>query len=78
LLAQILNLPAINSCTSFAQTKESFDQIMERFYTEAPAEIVKAVDDRFQILTLKIKEQYGVQIHSPYEVFCNPAPLTIV
>lgn len=78
LLAQILNLPAINSCTSFAQTKESFDQIMERFYTEAPAEIVKAVDDRFQSLTVKIKEQYGVQIHSPYEVFCNPAPLTIV
>ncbi|MEK4345155.1 macrolide family glycosyltransferase [Paenibacillus sp. FSL P4-0184] len=78
LLAQILNLPAINSCTSFAQTKESFDQVMERFYTEAPAEIVKAVDDRFQSLTIKIKEQYGVQIHSPYEVFCNPAPLTIV
>ncbi|CAH1056626.1 macrolide family glycosyltransferase [Paenibacillus pseudetheri] len=78
LLAQILNLPAITSCTSFAQTKESFDQIMERFYTEAPAEIVKAVDDRFQSLTVKIKEQYGVQIHSPYEVFCNPAPLTIV
>lgn len=78
LLAQILNLPPINSCTSFAQTKESFDQLMEQFYMEAPAEIVKAVDDRFQSLTVKIKEQYGVEIHSPYEVFCNPAPLTIV
>lgn len=78
LLAQILKLPAINSCTSFAQTKESFDQIIEQFYIEAPAEIVKAVDDRFQSLTVKIKEQYGVEIHSPYEVFCNPAPLTIV
>ncbi|WP_375104372.1 macrolide family glycosyltransferase [Paenibacillus sp. RS8] len=78
LIAQILKLPAINSCTSFVQTKASFDQLMEQFYMEAPAEIVKAVDDRFQSLTAKIKEEYGVEIHSPYEVFCNPAPLTIV
>ncbi|MEK5257522.1 macrolide family glycosyltransferase [Paenibacillus sp. FSL F4-0125] len=78
LIAQILKLPAINSCTSFVQTKASFDQLMEQFYMEAPAEIVKAVDDRFQSLTAKIKQEYGVEIHSPYEVFCNPAPLTIV
>lgn len=78
LIAQILKLPAINSCTSFVQTKESFDQLLEQFYTEAPAEIVKAVGVRFQSLTAKIKEQYGVEIHSPYEAFCNPAPLTIV
>ena len=25
-----------------------------------------------------VKEKYDVEIHSPYEVFCNPAPLTIV
>jgi MGT family glycosyltransferase len=25
-----------------------------------------------------VKEKYEVEIHSPYEVFCNPAPLTIV
>ena len=25
-----------------------------------------------------MKEKYGVEIHSSYEVFCNPAPLTIV
>ncbi|WP_339318274.1 macrolide family glycosyltransferase [Paenibacillus sp. FSL R10-2734] len=78
LLAQMLKLPAINSCTSFAQTKESFDQIMERFYIEAPTEIVKPIDDKYQSLTVKIKERYGGEIHSPYEVFCNPAPLTIV
>ncbi|OMD38166.1 macrolide family glycosyltransferase [Paenibacillus odorifer] len=78
LIAQILKLPAINSCTSFVQTKASFDQLMEQFYMEAPAEIVKAVDDRFQSLTAEIKEEYGVEIDSPYEVFCNPAPLTIV
>ncbi|GAA0134503.1 glycosyltransferase [Paenibacillus sp. YSY-4.3] len=78
LLAQILKLPAINSCTSFAQTKASFDHSMEQIFKNVPAEIVQPINDKFQSLTEKIKEQYDVEIHSPYEVFCNPAPLTIV
>ena len=41
LLAQILKLPAINSCTSFAQTKESFDKMLEHLSKNIPTEIVK-------------------------------------
>lgn len=78
ILAQILKLPAINSCTSFAQTKESFNHIMEQFSINVPKDIVKPINDKFQNLTAMVKEKYGVEIHSPYEVFCNPAPLTIV
>ncbi|SEJ94747.1 glycosyltransferase, MGT family [Paenibacillus polymyxa] len=78
MLAQILKLPAINSCTSFAQTKESFNHIMEQFPINVPKDIVKPINDKFQNLTAMVKEKYGVEIHSPYEVFCNPAPLTIV
>ncbi|MNO21293.1 Oleandomycin glycosyltransferase [compost metagenome] len=78
LLAQILKLPAISSCTSFAQTKEQFDKMLEPFYAEVPAEIVKPIHDKFHSLTVMVKEKYDVEIHSPYEVFCNPAPLTIV
>ncbi|MFW9334810.1 macrolide family glycosyltransferase [Paenibacillus polymyxa] len=78
ILAQILKLPAINSCTSFAQTKESFNHIMEQFPINVPKDIVKPINDKFQNLTAMVKEKYGVEIHSPYEVFCNPAPLTIV
>ncbi|MEK3724120.1 macrolide family glycosyltransferase [Paenibacillus sp. FSL H8-0034] len=74
LLAQILKLPAISSCTSFAQTEASFDKMMEQFSIKVPAEIV----DKFHSLTVMVKEQYDVEIRSPYEVFCNPAPLTIV
>ncbi|MEK3917819.1 macrolide family glycosyltransferase [Paenibacillus sp. FSL H7-0331] len=74
LLAQILKLPAINSCTSFAQTEASFDKMMEQVSTKVPTEIV----DKFQSLIGMVKEKYDVEIHSPYEVFCNPAPLTIV
>lgn len=78
LLAQILKLPAINSCTSFAQTQDSFDRIMESFSTKVPPEIAKPIYDKFQSLAEHVKEQYDVEIHSPYEVFCNPAPLTLV
>ncbi|CEG25438.1 macrolide family glycosyltransferase [Bacillus sp. B-jedd] len=73
LLAQILNLPAINSCTSFAQTKASFD-----FSNKMPAEILKPIYDEFHSLKGMVMEKYNVKIDSPYEVFCNPAQLTIV
>ncbi|MBA9085530.1 MGT family glycosyltransferase [Fontibacillus solani] len=78
LLAQILKLPAINSCTSFVQSTNSLDKALEQFSNEAPSEIVKSVFDRFQSLAVRVCEKYNVEIHSPYDVFCNPAPLTIV
>ncbi|MBT2730741.1 glycosyltransferase [Bacillus sp. ISL-75] len=78
ILAQILKLPAINSCTSFAQTKESFDQMLEQLSKNIPTEVVKEINDEYQSLTARCAEKYDVEIHSPYEVFCNPAPLTII
>ncbi|MBB6634242.1 macrolide family glycosyltransferase [Cohnella thailandensis] len=78
LLAQILKLPAISSCTSFAQTEESFDSQLESFYEEVPADIVKPIYDKYLSLTERLKVNYDVEIRSPYEAFCNPAPLTIV
>ena len=78
LLAQILKLPAISSCTSFAETKGSIEKVLEQFYTNVPTEIVKPIHDKFQSLTVMVQEKYDVEIHSPYEVYCNPAPLTLV
>ncbi|GGH73585.1 MGT family glycosyltransferase [Pullulanibacillus pueri] len=77
-LAQILELPAINSCTSFAETKTSFDSKLEQQLSGIPEERLKPINDKFNRLTSMIKEKYGVEIPSPYEVFCNPAPLTLV
>ncbi|MFD2370245.1 macrolide family glycosyltransferase [Brevibacillus sp. GCM10020057] len=78
LLAQILKRPAITSCTSFAQTKESFDEMMKGISEKIPAEIMKPIQDEYQRLTQRVKENYEVNIQSPYEVFCNPASLAIV
>ena len=62
LLAQILKLPAINSCTSFAQTKESFDKMLEQLSKNIPTEIIKPINDEFQSLTAMVKEKYDVEI----------------
>lgn len=78
LLAQILKLPAISSCTTFAQTKESMDSMLEHFYKQNPEDIVKPIRDKFHKLSANVMQNYKVEIQSPYEVFCNPALLTIV
>lgn len=78
LLAQLLKLPAISSCTSFVQSEEAFDKMLEQLSKEVPIEIVQPIIDKFHRLTELVKEKYDVEIRSPYEVFCNPAPLTIV
>lgn len=78
LLAQMLQLPAINSCTTFAQTKDAFEETLAGFYSEVSTEIVKPIMDKYQRLTAMVKEKYGVEICSPYEVLWNPAPLTMV
>lgn len=78
LIAQILNLPAINSCTSFAQDEKSFKQMLEHLSKNIPVEVQNRIHNDFQNLTREIAGKYGVEINSPYEVFCNPAPLTIV
>ncbi|MET3849541.1 macrolide family glycosyltransferase [Paenibacillus sp. OAE614] len=78
LLAEILKLPAISSCSTFAESKPSFDHKMEQFFNDLPEEITKPINDKYQSLTAMIQQKYGVEIHSPYEAFCNPASLTIV
>ena len=78
LIAQILKLPAINSCTSFAQDEKSFEQMLGHLSKNIPVEIHDKIQNDFQNLSKGITERYGVEIASPYEVFCNPAPLTIV
>ncbi|WP_079911640.1 macrolide family glycosyltransferase [Paenibacillus sp. 32352] len=78
LLAQILNLPAINSCTSFASQQNDFDKLQDRLTQQFPAEVNDQAKQEFQQLVHKVQAEYPVQIHSAYEVFCNPAPMTLV
>lgn len=65
ILAQMLELSAINSCTSFAQTEASFNSMLTRFHTCVPAEIAQPINETFLSLVEKVKERYHVEIHSP-------------
>lgn len=78
MLGEILGLPAINSCTSFAQTEAEFGEMLERSMASVAAEVAQAAWARFEALVTRIREKYDVDAGSPYEVFCNPAPLTTV
>ncbi|SDM51136.1 glycosyltransferase, MGT family [Fictibacillus solisalsi] len=77
-LAQILKLPAISSCTSFAHSKDSFERMLEHLSKDIPPKTLEAIREDCRNITTKLKENYDVEIGSPYEVFCNPAPLTII
>jgi MGT family glycosyltransferase len=78
LLAQMLHLPAVNSCTSFAQTKQSFDFILNSVSRQSPASINTQVESEFEQMLATVNAKYGVDLESAYDVFCNPAPLSIV
>ncbi|WP_144488307.1 macrolide family glycosyltransferase [Bacillus sp. ABP14] len=78
IIAQILKLPAINSCTSFAQDEKSFEQMLDHLSKSIPVKVQDKIHNDFERLTKEITVKYSVEINSPYEVFCNPAPLTIV
>ncbi|MBW7476704.1 glycosyl transferase family 1 [Paenibacillus oenotherae] len=78
LLAQIFGLPAINSCTSFAIQENSFDSLQDHLSRHFPAEVNEREQQEFQQLASNVQAKYNVQVGSAYEVFCNPAPMTIV
>lgn len=78
LLARILDLPSITSCTSFATHKSSFDRLQEHLSRHFPAKENENAEREFQQLVTKVKEKYDVQVRSAYEAFYNPAPLKIV
>ncbi|MCM3699656.1 macrolide family glycosyltransferase [Paenibacillus macerans] len=78
LLAQILGLPAVNSCTSFAMGQTGFERLQEHLSGHFPEDVNEQAKQEFQRLVNGVQAKYHVQAGSAYEVFCNPAPLTIV
>ncbi len=78
LLAQLLHLPAINSCTSFAIDENQFNRLQEQLSRNFPDDVNARGKEEFEQLVCHVQEKYHLQVQSTYEVFCNPAPLTIV
>ncbi|GGA34170.1 macrolide family glycosyltransferase [Paenibacillus physcomitrellae] len=78
LLAQILKLPAISSCTSFALGPEEFEQMQDQLSSRFPAEVNEQAWQELLRLVNDLEAKYEVKAGSAYDIFCNPAPLTLV
>jgi MGT family glycosyltransferase len=78
LLAQLLDLPAIQSCTSFAMQPSGFDRMQDRLSRQFPEEENESARLEFRQWVRHVEAKYDVQVGSAYEAFCNPAPLNIV
>lgn len=78
LIAQKLDLPAVNSCTSFMLDQTSFNRLQEMRLQQYPADVNEQAELEFHNLVSEMQRKYGVQVDSPYEIQWNPAALTIV
>ena len=74
LIAQILDLPAINSCTSFAFLEESFDSLQDHRSRQLSADANERARKELRHLVDSVEAKYDVRVGSLYEVYCNPAP----
>ena len=78
LLSQIMSLPAICSTTSFIQSRVQFTELLSTFANRFLPQVQKEAEIQFQEMQASIKQTYEVEVPSPYDVFWNPAPMTIV
>lgn len=78
LLSQIMKLPAICSTTSFIQSRLQFSEMLSIMAKRLPAPVQKEAEMQYLEIQSHIKRTYGVEIPSSYDVFWNPAPMTIV
>ncbi|WEG12592.1 glycosyltransferase [Pullulanibacillus sp. KACC 23026] len=78
LIAQTLDLPAINSCTSFAFQRNNFDHFQDHLSRRFTEDMNELAQQEFQQQVTHVQAKYNVRVESTYEVFFNPAPLTLV
>ena len=52
--------------------------MLDHLSKSIPVKVQERIHNDFERLTKEVAEKYSVEINSPYEVFCNPASLTIV
>ena len=69
---------SLSSTTSFIQSRVQFTELLSTFANRFPSQVQKEAEIQFQEMQSSIKQTYEVEVPSPYDVFWNPAPMTIV
>ncbi|PKI04784.1 glycosyl transferase [Staphylococcus xylosus] len=77
MLAQKLGIPAISSITTFAHTKDSFDQFTNQLNINLSTEAKDDADKAFTTLKTHLEQTYDISIPSRFEVMNNPGDLNI-
>jgi MGT family glycosyltransferase len=78
LLARIMHLPSISSCTTFASAQPLFEQGLKEMSRFASEDENRKLQEEFRDVAAEMEGKYGVRIESAYEAFCNPADMTLV
>ncbi len=78
ILAQMLHLPTIASCTTFARSSAVVERMLYDLSCRLSEDEYRTLIEDFDTVRYAVNERYGVTIDSVYDAYCNPAPMTIV
>lgn len=78
IVAELLHLPAIASCTTFARSAADIERLLQDLSVSLPQDEYGRLIQAFHEVRDSINQRYGVTVHSVYEAYCNPAPLALV
>lgn len=77
-LAELLDMPAIASCTTFARSWRVVERMLDDLSSSMSQEEYQRLIEDFHVVRHAVNQRYGVTIDSVYDAYCNPAPMTIV
>ena len=76
--AQLLNVPAVASCTTFARPPGVVGRMLRRLAAETSEAEYTRLIEQFGEACDAVRHEYGVQVDSVYDAYCNPALRTLV
>lgn len=78
ILAEVLKLPAIASCTTFARQRSTVDGMLESLSARLPGDEYSQMVQDFRAQRDAVNQKYGVTLDSVHDAYSNPAPMTLV
>ncbi len=78
IVAQLLHLPAIASCTTFARSALDVERMLKDLSATLSYDEYERLIQDFHAVRDSVSQRYAVTVDSVYEAYCNPEPLALV
>lgn len=78
MVAQLLHLPAIASCTTFARSARGVEGMLQDLSMSLSHDEYERLIQDFDDVRDSVSQRYAVTVDSVYEAYCNPEPLALV